>query len=104
MAIAYTNAVASYGGDEEVTDLYTFAAFPLGSYREEDGAGYRFVAMDDGATAAIVGKHAFATATANTVTATQANAVRGAIGKFVSIIPASNYGWVKVHGTKFGDV
>lgn len=104
MPTAYTNSVASYGGDEEVTDTYTTPRFPLGSYREEDGVGYRFVILDAGATAAVVGRFAYATSTAHTATATLANGDRGALGVFVSVIPASGYGWIKVRGTTFGTV
>ncbi len=101
MSTAYTNAVGAYGSDDEVTDTYTYAAFPLGTYREEDGVGYRFSVMDDGATAAVVGRRAYFTGADFTVTATIANGTRLSAGDFVSVIPTSGYGWIKVKGAKF---
>ncbi len=104
MATRYTNSIVSYGSDNEVTDVFTSEEVPLGTYREEDGVGYVFVKLNAGATAAVAGRFAWATGTAFTVTATIDEGTRGAVGEFVSVIPTSGYGWVKVKGSVFGTI
>lgn len=101
MPTNYTRAAATgvFGSDDELTDLYTTEKFPLGSYREEDGKGYRFVKLDAGATAAAVGNLAYFTTTAWNVTATAANTASGCeAGVFISVIAASGYGWIQTWG------
>lgn len=101
MPTAYTNSVIAFNSDNEVTDTYTIQAYPLGSYREEDGIGYRFVKMNAGVTAAVVGRKAYATSTDFVVTATIGDGTLGSPGDFVSVIPSSGYGWIKVKGANF---
>src|SRR5919108_6179488 len=88
-----------------LTATYNYAAYPLGQYREENGVGYRFVKMDAGATAAVAKRLAYHVDGTFKVTATVANSAQGAeAGVFVSVIPASNYGWIAVSGLLAGVV
>lgn len=50
MPTNYTQAAATgvFGDDDAITDTYSYEKFPLWSYREEDGKGYRFVQFDNG--------------------------------------------------------
>lgn len=106
--MAYTNSVISFGDDDAVTDVYTYQAFPLGLYREEDGKGYRFVKFDNGQgnVAAIAGNLAFRFTSTDadtddywTVTMDLTDASRNEVaGVFAAVIADGGYGWLQVKG------
>lgn len=93
---------------DAVTDTYTStqgAKWTLGSYREEDSKGYRFVAFDNGTgnVAAVSGDicYSFSATSPYTVTMDLTDAVgdtNGVMGVFLSVIPDGGYGWIQTHG------
>lgn len=102
MATYYTNSVLAFGSDDEVTDVYTSLAFPLGLYREEDGKGYRFVQFDNGAgnVASVAGKLAYQVdGDPHIVTMDVSDSDRNlVVGVFTSVIADSGYGWIQTKG------
>lgn len=103
MATFYTNTPMAFGDDDAVTDVYTYQAFPLGMYREEDGKGYRFVQYDNGTgnLACVAGKLAYFFADTGTFVVTMdvsdsdRNKVRGV---FAAVIADQGYGWIQTKG------
>lgn len=108
--MAYTRSSISYGDDDLVTTAYTYQAFPLGLYREEDGKGYRFVQFDNGTgnVACISRSLAYLVGTVDTnalvtgrwvvtmdVSDTIPNKVRGV---FASLIADAGFGWIQTRG------
>lgn len=109
-AIAYTNSVIAFGDDDEVTDTYLYQAFPLGTYREQDGKGYRFVQFDNGSgnVASVAGNLAYLVGVVDTnalltgrwvvtmdVSDTSPNKVRGV---FAAVIADGSFGWIQTKG------
>ncbi len=110
MATFYTNSVMAFGDDDAVTDVYTYQAFPLGLYREEDGRGYRFVQFSNGSgdVASAANGLAYTLNDVNTVVAdtgywevtsdqsdTSVNKVRGV---FTAVIADAGFGWIQTKG------
>lgn len=103
MANRQTDKVLFFG--DLVTAVRTSAEgglYPVGTKREEEGATYRYVSMDSGATAAVANKLAFRAGSGSgawVVTATVANTAPNlSCGVFVSVIAASGYGWIQTKG------
>lgn len=101
MPTYYTNSVLAFGDDDAVTDTYTYQAFPMGLYREEDGKGYRFVKFDNGTgnVAAAANNLCYLLTPASwIVTSDESDATGVAFGAFVSVIADGSYGWVQTKG------
>ncbi len=102
MATFYTNCNASFGDDDAVTDTYTYQAFPLGMYREEDGKGYRFGKVSDADVAVTNGSVVFSLAPATsmwTVTADISDSVANlVVGVAVATVANGSYGWFQTKG------
>jgi len=105
--MAYTNSVISFGDDDQVTDTYTYQAFPLGLYREEDGKGYRFVKYDNGSgdVASVAGNLAYRINDTTTladvweVTMDVSDTSRNKVcGVFAAVIADGSYGWIQTKG------
>lgn len=103
MATYYTNAVLAFGSDDEVTDVYTVQKFPLGTYREEDGKGYRFVKLNDADVTVAANKLLYhvggTSATAYVVTQDVSDSDRNlVIGVAQGVITNGGYGWAQTKG------
>jgi hypothetical protein len=103
MANFYTNAPMVFGSDDEITDVYTVQAFPLGTYREQDGKGYRFVKFDNGAgnVASVAGNLAYSidADTPYEVTMDVSDSDRNLVrGVFTAVIADAGYGWIQTMG------
>ena len=100
----YTNLSNQvFGPDDEVTDVYTIQKFPMGTYREEDGKGYRFGQFDNGtgnltAAANLLVYHFADTGTfvfTTDVSDSDRNKVRGVL---VSVPADQGYMWIQTKG------
>jgi hypothetical protein len=100
MAISYTRDVLTFDGSNLPSTVYTYQAFPLEQYREEDGLGYRFVKFLNGTgdIAAVAGKLCYAQAASGNVTSDESDQVGAAYGAFVSAPADTNHCWVQVWG------
>lgn len=103
MATFYTNTPMAFGSDDEVTDVYTVRQFPLGTYREEDGKGYRFVKYDNGTgnLTCVAGNIAYTidSDTPYEVTMDVSDSDRNlARGVFAAVIADGGYGWIQTKG------
>lgn len=101
MPINYTGAGLglSFGDDDQVTDVYTYAKFPLHLKREEDGKQYTFVKYTAGTATvtAVVGNLVYWTATTGVVVGDESDSTVPA-GFLVSVITADGYGWICTEG------
>ena len=103
MANRQTDKVLFFG--DAVTAVRTSAEgglYPLGTKREEEGATYRYVQVDSGATAVVVDQLLFRAGSGSgpwVVTKTVANTAPNlSCGAAVAVIAASGYGWMKSKG------
>lgn len=94
---------------DAVTDTYTStqgAKWTLGSYREENGKGYRFVKYNAGtaALAAVAGYICYTYSTPSepfSVTRDLSDAAgdtNGVMGVLLSVIPDAGFGWIQTRG------
>jgi hypothetical protein len=103
-----TNANLAFGDDDKVTTVYTYQAFPLGLYREQDGKGYRFVQVDASDVTISVGLLAYLTGVVDTYVITTGrwtvsadvsdsipNKVRGV---FISAPVDTGFCWIQTKG------
>ena len=102
MATFYTNSILSFGDDDAVSDTYTYQAFPLGMYREEDGKGYRFAKRSDATIAITAGMCVYSLAPGTsmwTVTADVSDShANNVVGIAVAAIADGSYGWLQTKG------
>lgn len=96
----------SFEFSDAVTDTYTStqgAKWTVGTYREENGKGYRFVNFDNGAgnVAAVAANLAYIKSLTDpwVVTMDVSDSDRNLVtGVFLSVIPDLGYGWIQTRG------
>lgn len=92
-----TGQAISFG--DLITDVGTKRKYPLGTERSQDGDLFVYVGMDAGATAAVVNHLAYHVDGDWTITKTAANTNESLVaGAFISVIPASGFGWIRRGG------
>lgn len=102
-ATFYTNANLTFGEDDLVTTVYTAQKFPLGTYREEDGKGYRFVKVNDSTVTVAANKLLYhiggTAATAYVVSQDVSDSDRNlVVGVAQGVIANAGYGWAQTKG------
>ena len=97
-----SNVSAIWG--DLVTDVRTSTEGPthtIGTYREEDGKGYRYVSSEGGtgAVATVAGYLAYFTGTTYDVTMDVSDSDRNLVaGVYLSVIADEGYGWIQTFG------
>jgi hypothetical protein len=105
-AVHYTNDplvynTASGGNADSLTAAYTLQAFPLYMYREENGAGYKFVKFDASSVAITAGMIVYwkGTTMDGIVTAKVSDSTKNQVAGVTNVARAdTTYGWIQVTG------
>jgi hypothetical protein len=100
-ATFYTTASLSYGDDDKVSTAYTYQAFPLYTYREENGSGFRFVKFDASDVAITAGMLVYwkGTTMDGIVTADLSDSTKNQVAGVTNVARADvTFGWIQVKG------